>query len=340
MKEINLHNYEEYALEFINHELNEKETEQFADFLAKHPKIADDFLLFDLNEEEILAPSPTFDKLKKDINEIDINEYNFEEFCIASIEGDLDARGEKALKQYIGNNTSRQREYDLFAQCQLPNEILVFPKKEALLVKQRKTLVPRKIINIGASIVAASIMAFIAFTIPTNKDNNEEIAMAPAVKTQAPKPQNTTPKEVTRVAPKATTKAPINKTEAPAKESIIEEKVLTTETSTKLQSVTLAKIESKKAHISTRAIEVNDLEIQTSDYKYDNYETLASSNSTLKDKTKKFLYSTILSKSVEGINKMTETELDYNIIEDEDGKPIKVIIRSRFGEINRTLAQR
>lgn len=349
MKTINVHNYEEFAIDYMVGNLSIQEAEAFTAFLAQHPDIADEVLLFNTDDTEIEQETFSSSSLKMNIGEQRINDDNFEEYCIAAMEGDLDAHAEARLEAFIGNDASRRKVKEDFLQTRLQDETIVYPHKEDLKKRVHKPLLSRRLLNITASIAAASVFAFGVFFIlseqasmdsqlaenSTHTSTIESVDAPPKVITQSTSEQE--PVETATVV--ASTKTNDNKNLAQATESL-EEQIPETDEALNNTKELLQKLRLKQAEVPANKVELGEIALAQPSYHIKVDLEPEYSNSSLREKTNKLLYTKVFAQGVNGLNKMAEANLGYEVEEDENGNPVRVIVKSRFGEFNRALAQR
>ncbi|MCK9616795.1 MAG: hypothetical protein M0R21_03065 [Lentimicrobiaceae bacterium] len=136
---MNIHrgNYEIYFLDYLEGRLSPKEVERLLFFMEDNPGLKAELEGLDtitLYPDET-AHFTTKDALKKNvISSVDaINENNYEEFFIASLEGEKTPAEQKNLKLFIEKNPGLKKEYDLLAQTFLiPDTNLVYDRKQQL----------------------------------------------------------------------------------------------------------------------------------------------------------------------------------------------------------------
>ncbi len=115
-EKINRGNYEVFLIDFLEGNLDSETHTQVLFFLENNTDIAEEFDgISDFNLQEGLA---SFDK-KEDLKikfekNILINPDNYEHFFIAYHEGDLSADEEIQVEDFIENNTSFLKEFELF----------------------------------------------------------------------------------------------------------------------------------------------------------------------------------------------------------------------------------
>lgn len=349
MRQITTHNYEEFAVEYIIGELNDEQTKAFLEFVAKHPDVADELILLEKDVETEITEVPSFDNLKMSLNRVEINDTNFEEYCIAALEGDLDNATLVQLERYIGNDKKKQEVKSLYAQTVLPNVVMEYPNKKALLKPTRKALFSKRILHVGGILVAASLLAFLVMFVKPehiyapNGDGGLADVMPPDT-------SDTTPVDTIEIVDKSDV---VTDTKVLVAESVpvvqktkhrniiqtlvgdtIINKIMNTDTVRYLAS-----IKHKTVISPTPELKLDDMQLAMSSPKTIRIRHAEDEN-TLRDKATNYLLTKVVTESIENINKMAETNIGYQIINDEDGKPERVKIKSRFGEIDRFIAQR
>jgi hypothetical protein len=136
MIKITLDNYEEYVNGWIEGSLPESEQQAFGQFLVRFPDIRaelNELTSFILEKETSDAPVPSFDHLKRNLNEKIISKDNFLEFVMASMDEELDLASEQMLTDFLVANPRLKMEANLFSQCSIsPDTSIRFPGKSAL----------------------------------------------------------------------------------------------------------------------------------------------------------------------------------------------------------------
>lgn len=349
MKTINVHNYKEFAIDYMVENLSAQEAEAFTLFLSKHPDIANEILLFNPQKFEPKSDPKRFNNLKKDISEQTINIDNFEEYCIASLEGDLDVQTEKKLADFIGNNEEYQTTKAAYSKTKLVPENIEYPHKEKLKKTVSKPVLYRRFITISSTLVAASIIAFaLFFVLPKPQDDTTSIVADNSTNTTKTTDNTKTVKTINPIQIKneqsladnsmsqLAQKAPEIKNE--------KEKAETSESKENNKGIdntteVLKKLNHKKIAISQNPVAINSIELATPSFDANKASSETSKDEKLKTAANKLLYSKVIAQSVRSINKMAESNLGYEVVQDENGNPIRVTIKSRFGEISRPLAQ-
>lgn len=345
MIKIDLHNYEEFAIDYMSGELSQEYEQAFVAFLGEHPDIADEILLFNFDP---LTPSDdeTIDlnHLHKDLNETNINRSNFEEFCIASAEGDLNTKALKALNLYIGNNISFRKVEDQYKHLKLKTGNEIYEHKDTLKKKDHKAIFLKRIIFL-ASASAAAVILFISLLLPQNFEETkiQKLVMIDGFKEfkvsnkEALNPQVIVAKSTQtpiEVKSEDSTKGKMGKESQKQKESI--------RTSTELAKEPLKKLEAISRNAPIKSL-VGLQQIALANTNKDERITSTNDNfktNDFKQQATNYVYTKVLTKGIENINRMAETNINYQVVENENGAPVRIVFSTRFGKINHTLAQR
>lgn len=136
-------NYIEIFIHYFDGQLTAEESVELMEFIALHPHLQKEF---EQMQTVFLQPSEAekvnFTHLLKDINQRDeVNDNNFEELCIAELEGDLhNAMLRGQLYQWINAHENNQKTFTLYKQTKTrPDEKITFPNKK-ILKKREKTV--------------------------------------------------------------------------------------------------------------------------------------------------------------------------------------------------------
>ncbi|WP_282125998.1 hypothetical protein [Marinifilum flexuosum] len=154
MRRIDRHNYEEFFLDYLEGNMNDSEKKNLESFLALNPDLReelDEMCLVELEEEDII-----FDK--SSLKQIPF-ETDFEDFCVAKLEGDLEQEEEIAFTKYLNENLIGKAQYQLFERTNLKaDNDIIYPDKEELKRKERK-IIPYWMIS-GVGIAASVLLLF------------------------------------------------------------------------------------------------------------------------------------------------------------------------------------
>ncbi len=134
---INRDNYEAYLLDLLEGELSPDQEKVLRQFLVLNPDLDPGPGILDIT----LTPAETEfrfkDKLRKGPVARKINENNYEQFCIARLEGDLDTSAEKELTEFLSGNPICAAESRLFELVSLkPDKSVKFPGKDVVRKKK------------------------------------------------------------------------------------------------------------------------------------------------------------------------------------------------------------
>ncbi len=156
---INKKNYEAFIIDYFDGKLDPVESAELISFLSQNPDLEaefNDYKCIRLN----LSSTASFDKslLKKDYSDIEnINNENFEEFCIAKFEGDLSDRDEFRLREYIKDHPEKQKDFEIYSNIHLtPDYSIKFYEKNN--IKKISPFVRRRNVLLYASSIAAAIL--------------------------------------------------------------------------------------------------------------------------------------------------------------------------------------
>jgi preprotein translocase subunit SecG len=168
--EININNYEEYVIDFIDGMLNEIDTANLLIFLDQNPVLKEEFEIIINSSKLIPIENNSFESstLLKPIN-INLNNYN--EKLIALIENDLSQSEKEVLLSEIKRYPELKKAYELFLKTKLiPDSKILYNYKESLI----KT--PYRIITLNTKIsgIAALFIAIIIFFYHANNYNTKK----------------------------------------------------------------------------------------------------------------------------------------------------------------------
>jgi hypothetical protein len=173
---INLNNYEAYFLDYKEGNLDTEKVAELMVFLEAHPELKAEFDSFELITLEPVDPIAFDNKnsLKKKVfvSTQHINDYNYEEWLVANLEGDLSQSEKAELNEFIDRNPRVKLEQNIFRSTILkPETVEYFNKKE--LKKTGVFLLYRTPIIYAASIAASFLLFFgLLFNIINKPENN------------------------------------------------------------------------------------------------------------------------------------------------------------------------
>lgn len=127
-------NYEEYFIDYLDGNLSDSQIEEFEAFLIQNPDLRNEV---EGLENIVMAPSKEDYPVKENLKQIDIsipvNDRNFDFFCIAEAEGDLNPAQKNALDAYLSKNPEKKKERDFLFKLKLkPEKDIQFTDKAGL----------------------------------------------------------------------------------------------------------------------------------------------------------------------------------------------------------------
>lgn len=179
---INRENYEIYFIDYFDGGLNTIDIAELMAFLSENPDLEDEFNNF----KKLQLPDNTNEfrgknSLYRSFNDVnDISEMNFDEFCIAASEGDLDVVSEKKLKEYIKDHPEKEKDYQIFTKLKLNADSSIVFNGKNFLKKKEKFLISKRFIYYSTSIAAAVFFAVLLFL--NNKTETPQITETEGIK--------------------------------------------------------------------------------------------------------------------------------------------------------------
>jgi len=170
---INRNNYELFFMDYLDGVLSDLEIRMLEDFLLSNPD-----LRAELEGTEKVSLSPgniVFEQkellLKPDLS-LPVTESNFEDFCIAGTEGDLNEQQRAGFNDYTKKHPGSERQLLFFRRLRLsPDENIVFPGKEKL--TKSVFFFPGEVLYPFLSVAAAVAFMIILFT--HNRDSYKKM---------------------------------------------------------------------------------------------------------------------------------------------------------------------
>ncbi len=169
---INRNNYELYFLDYLDGNLTDQDIRMLEDFLLINPDLR---IELEGTEKIALSPGPVFFNqkdllIKPDLN-LPVTELNFEDFCIASSEGDLNDQQNSGLSEYIRENPVSGKIMLFFSKLHLnADEKIIYSGKNKL--KKNLIFIPREILYPVLSVAAAVTFIIIIYL---NKHYSTEV---------------------------------------------------------------------------------------------------------------------------------------------------------------------
>ncbi len=165
---INRENYEALLLDLIEGQLSMEDEKNLFQFLAENPDLEVDLDQMDISLPVFEASFPLKESIKKGGLNKEINPGNFEQFCIARIEGDLPVSRELDLDAFLESNHGYFRVASIYNLLKLKaDKTIEFPEKDILkaIVSSSNTKNRGKIRRIGYQVISiAASVAVLIFT--------------------------------------------------------------------------------------------------------------------------------------------------------------------------------
>jgi hypothetical protein len=156
---IQIDNYEEYFLLYVDNELTPAEREEVEAFIAQHPELNTELqMLLDTRLDLEVLPMAGREKLYRQEEPGLINHDNVEEFQVLMLDDELGKDDRAALEKYHAIHEEARKNFDWLRKAKLPTEQVEFPNKKLLYRTEKK---PASIINIKWYRVAAAAAVII-----------------------------------------------------------------------------------------------------------------------------------------------------------------------------------
>lgn len=171
---ININNYEEIIVDFLDGKLDNDTVAELFLFLDQNPKIKAEFNLLYENQHVVEAEPISFDYSSL-IKKEKLNVADYAEKLIALLENDLNLEETKKLKAEINAYPELAAEFELFKKTKLVAETnIVFANKAGLTKKKVFEIIP--LFTRFSAIAAVFIAIIITVYLLNNKNNKTEFA--------------------------------------------------------------------------------------------------------------------------------------------------------------------
>lgn len=175
--EINRHNYEIFFIDYFEGNLSKSQIEDLMRFISLNNDLENEF--YEFNDIKLVPDEEkiSFEKksLKKSGKDFIITKENFEENCIAKIEGDLRYDDEIIFDKYLKYNPEKESVFNLYEKTILePDLSIVFDEKSKIkrhFIGTRKT--NRSFVQYISG--AAAVIIILAFFININNGEKGEL---------------------------------------------------------------------------------------------------------------------------------------------------------------------
>lgn len=151
MKKIDINNYELFIVDYLDGNLSNKEIDSLRAFAILHPELD-----IDLTEElPVLEKELEVFKNKGQLKK-DFSFDSFENLAIGNLEGDNDDSDNDLLQQYLSEEPSLEKEFQLYQKTKLIPSKVIMPNKSSL---YKSKVIPLWF-KVVSSSVAASLLLF------------------------------------------------------------------------------------------------------------------------------------------------------------------------------------
>lgn len=339
--DINRNNYEAWLLDLLEGRLSSEEARELRAFISLNPDCVVDMDAFQpctLNAENLSFSGKS--ALRKEIpdHQCAVTEKDFDLFSIARLEGDLNESQQKEFQKILEGNEQKIKEWLLWEQMKLTAKPMIYQGKDSL---KKRVLPTSRIIWISVAAAAAAVVLFFTIfssdpgvnTVAPLAVETENITETPAgretlqsteisemeeaslkAEEAAQKPVEYQIASESRIARASQPSIPEQQDarEAELAESPIRMAVLEANLFRPSQGVSYDKIES--LNLPSEPVYTD----QVGEYAYSEDGLKESYQAFLEEKNISLL--SIASASVEGINRLSGSDLKLNVARDEEGE--------------------
>jgi len=173
MMDINRNNYELFFMDYLDGRMSPDQVIRLMSFLKENPDLKTELKEFkDINIEPGKTKFEPKRTLKK---QFIINDLNFDNFCIAGLEGDLTNEESKLFQTWLQQNPLKAREFELYKKARLIPEKITFDLKSTLKKSSGSRIIAPKVwgyVSAAASIIIL-ITLYIIISQPTGTTTAE-----------------------------------------------------------------------------------------------------------------------------------------------------------------------
>ena len=130
---INLENYEEYFLLYVDNELTDAEKKDVEVFVDQHPELSEEWMM--LMDTKLVPDEITMDfknQLYRSQHSGSIHESNYEAFQLSWIDNELSEKEKLEIANYTSKHPEAAANLELLLATKLPAEEIAFPDKSVL----------------------------------------------------------------------------------------------------------------------------------------------------------------------------------------------------------------
>jgi len=189
MKTITRNNYEEFFLDYIEGELNVDEELALQVFLAENPDLKEE--LDEIASVDLKCETFDVSDKKPSLKTIPF-QVNFDDFCIAQMEGDLDAYENDAFEQYIASHPEKKKQLEFYHKTKLEaDKSIVFTNKK-ILKRSKKGILFKPFLYASLASAASIALLFSIWTteIETGTDELNDVLVSQNTQIQISDPDS------------------------------------------------------------------------------------------------------------------------------------------------------
>ncbi|MBW6489639.1 MAG: hypothetical protein K0B15_00460 [Lentimicrobium sp.] len=176
IKKINIHNYEEYIINYLDGNMTPVEVAELFLFFENHPEIDEN--IHDLRMMKVKADNENafgFNnalKIDHDADGLEISPENYIYYFTAYLEGDLSEKGNESVEHFIQKHPETKNELELLKQTKVqPPLNVIFPQKSGL--KRKSTLIMPARIQWAA--IAATLLILFSVYLRLKPESEESL---------------------------------------------------------------------------------------------------------------------------------------------------------------------
>jgi len=156
MKIITRNNYEEFFLDYIEGDISAQDKLALESFLIQNPDLKKE--LDEMMDMDLKCEADTTTEETAHLKDIPF-QTNFDDFCIAQLEGDLDLYESKAFEKFIHSNPNKAEDLALYHKTKLEADVsIVFKNKKDLKHRNKVTIIRQFIYTTLATAASIAIL--------------------------------------------------------------------------------------------------------------------------------------------------------------------------------------
>lgn len=211
---ITRNNYEEFFIDYIEGEIGAQDKEALEAFLIQHPDLKKE--LDEMMNIDFTCDAAPVENKSTSLKEIPFQE-NFDDFCIAHLEGDLNTYETEAFEAYMASHSEKKKDFSLYKKTKVSaDSSIVFSNKKGL-KKKNKAILFRQFVF--TTLATAASIAILISVWTTEIENNPQDLRSEQV-SQNTSMQIATPDSVKMKSPQS-----IDDKKSPLNNDTIEKKV-------------------------------------------------------------------------------------------------------------------